>query len=64
MQTDTILTILSNETGIDRNKLLITAAEKWPTLIRINAYLPIRMIQHFQDMVMMEVVKREIGWVK
>lgn len=64
MQADTILTIMSAETGIDRNQLLITAVDKWPTLIKINAYIPIRMIQHFEDMLMMEIVKRQIGWSK
>ena len=64
MQTDSILTIMSKETGIDRNQLLITAVDKWPTLIKINAYIPIRMIQHFEDQLMMEIVKRQIGWSK
>lgn len=64
MQTDTIITIMSKETGIDRNQLLITAVDKWPTLIKINAYIPIRMIQHFEDQLMMEIVKRQIGWSK
>lgn len=64
MQTDTILTIMSTETGIDRNQLIMVATDKWPTLIKINAYIPIRMIERFENQLMMEIVKRQIGWVK
>lgn len=55
---------MSAETGIDRNQLIIVAADNWPTLIKINAYIPIRMIERFENQLMMEIVKRQIGWVK
>jgi len=62
MQTDAILDIMSTETGISRNQLIMVASDLWPTMCAINAYLPIRMIESFERMLMIEIVKREIGW--
>jgi len=62
MQPDTIIEVMSKETGIDKNILILVTSETWPMLYKLNAYIPIRLIEIFEDRVMMACTKKQIGW--